>query len=137
MSRFDLSRAAEDDLESVWDFIGIERDNPRAAVRVIDRIIETIELLAAQPMLGELRGDFTDVAPDIRSFSVANYVIFYRPIPGGGEPKTPPGISRPSGARPIIGAFCERESFKICRTAMARSISSPGLGGMGGIKVKP
>jgi len=83
MSRFDLSRAAEDDLESVWDFIGIERDNPRAAVRVIDRIIETIELLAAQPMLGELRGDFADVAPDIRSFSVANYVIFYRPIPGG------------------------------------------------------
>jgi len=83
MSRFYLSRAAEDDLESVWNFIGIEGDNPRAAARLIDRIIEVVDLLAAQPLLGELRGDFADVAPDIRSFSVGNYVIFYRPTPGG------------------------------------------------------
>lgn len=60
----------------------IARDNPRAADRLLDEIERKCNMLARQPLIGEIRDD---LQPDLRSFSVGNYVIFYRPMTDGME----------------------------------------------------
>ena len=47
-----------------------------------DTIEEKCRLLGASPEMGRGR---PELAPDLRSFPVGNYVIFYRPVRGGVE----------------------------------------------------
>jgi toxin ParE1/3/4 len=61
----------------------IATDKPDAALRWIDAIRETCNLLSAQPQMGEVRPGYG--VPGCRSFSAGNYVIFFRPINGGVE----------------------------------------------------
>jgi toxin ParE1/3/4 len=61
----------------------IARDNPNAAREWLATIRETCETLATQPKLGESRKGFG--VPGCRSFSVGNYVVFFRAIPDGVE----------------------------------------------------
>lgn len=73
MSRgYRLSRIAEADLDSIWEYIA--RDNPVAANRVFDSIAERFEMLVRQPSIGEPR---EEIRSDLRSFPVGKYVIFY------------------------------------------------------------
>jgi toxin ParE1/3/4 len=58
----------------------IAEQNPIAADAWLDSIGEKCQLLARTPELGRKRAD---LAPDLRSFAVGNYVIFYRPVPEG------------------------------------------------------
>jgi len=89
------SREADDDLDGIWDYIAF--DSPSSAARVLRSIAAKCDLLATQPEMGELR---PDVARELRSFSVGNYVIYYRPISGGIE------VARVlHGAREIEGQF--------------------------------
>jgi toxin ParE1/3/4 len=83
MSRFTLSRLARGDLEAIWDYIGIANDRPDAAHRLIERLYEAFRFLSSQPLSGEARKDLADLVPDIRSFSVSSYVIYYQPTAGG------------------------------------------------------
>jgi toxin ParE1/3/4 len=69
---------ANADLEEITDYISI--DNTSAAERLFDRILKTCRLLAASPGLGRER---KEIWPHIRSFAVAEYVIFYSPLPQG------------------------------------------------------
>ncbi len=73
--------AAESDLVDIADYIA--RDKPEAARRWVERIRETCETLATQPEIGELRRGFG--VPGCRSFTVGNYVIFFRATAGGIE----------------------------------------------------
>ncbi len=67
----------------MWEIIlHIARDNEDAAFRLIDTIDERFELLARFPKAGPAR---PDVLPELRSFPVGNYLIFYRPIDDGVE----------------------------------------------------
>lgn len=70
-------RAARDILE-----IGshIAQDSGRAADRLLRSIDAKLKLLARSPKLGRRR---EELAPDLRSFPVAPYVVFYRHIHGG------------------------------------------------------
>ena len=59
------------------------RDKPETARRWIQSIREMCETLATQPEMGELRKGFG--VPGCRSFSVGNYVIFFRQADDGIE----------------------------------------------------
>lgn len=80
MSRFTLDSKVHGDLDNIWDFIGVERGNPRAARRLIGRLYEAFSSLARQPEMGERR---EDLGPNVRAFVVRPYLVLYRPRPGG------------------------------------------------------
>ena len=72
---------ADDDLIGIVDYIA--RDNPKAARDWLAMIRRTCETLATQPEMGEVRAAFG--VPGCRSFSVGNYVIFFRASESGIE----------------------------------------------------
>ena len=69
-----LSSLAERDLEEIWSYVA-EDASPATADRLIDAIIDRLELLAEQPRMGRLRPEF---GAGVRSFTVENHVIYYR-----------------------------------------------------------
>lgn len=71
---------AEQDLEAIVLFIGRERQSPRAAASVVERIVERSRTYAEQPLLGETR---PELGISIRSFLVFDYVVLYRPSNDG------------------------------------------------------
>jgi toxin ParE1/3/4 len=80
MPRVRLRPRAITDLEEIGDFIA--SDNPAAAASFIAEIMRCCELLAATPMIGR---DRAALHPNIRSFSVGRYVVFYNPFAAGIE----------------------------------------------------
>lgn len=64
---------ADGDLDAIWDHIAA--DNMDAASRLIVRIEAAEQRLATFPNLGRAR---VELAPDLRSWAVGDYVIFYR-----------------------------------------------------------
>lgn len=74
------SPQAEIDITSIWNYVAA--DNIKAADGLIDRIERTFDMLAEQPLAGRAR---SDLAPRLRSFPVASYVIFYVPVFDGVE----------------------------------------------------
>lgn len=72
---------ADDDLESIVDYIA--RDKPQAARDWLAKLKSTCMTIATQPGVGEERKGFG--IPGCRSFSVGQYVVFFRPIKGGIE----------------------------------------------------
>ena len=72
--------AAKGDLLEIWHHIA--KDNLEAADRFLDTINEKCRLLAEGPEMGPRR---SDLAPDVRSFAVRDYLIYYRPIQSGIE----------------------------------------------------
>ena len=61
-----LSVLAEQDLEEIWSYVA-EDASPASADRLIDAILDRVELLAEQPRMGRLRPEF---GAGVRSFSV-------------------------------------------------------------------
>lgn len=71
---------AEEDLDEIWFYIAL--DNVAAADNLLDDIDSSCQLLAVQPQAGRLR---PELAPELRSFPVGRYVMFYRPRDDGIE----------------------------------------------------
>jgi toxin ParE1/3/4 len=69
---------AEADLDDIWWYIA--QDSPQNADRFLDRIHDKCLVLAEFPQMGVVQDD---LKPNLRSFSVGNYLIFYFPIEGG------------------------------------------------------
>lgn len=67
------SAAAEQDLTDIW--VTIAKDRPLAADRVLTALLEAEDRLADHPQLGRLR---PELPGQLRSWSVAPFVIFYR-----------------------------------------------------------
>lgn len=63
---------AERDLIQIWRYIA--DDNETAADRLLDRFADVAEKLAAHPEAGRPR---PELAEDLRSFVVGNYILFY------------------------------------------------------------
>jgi len=72
---------AELDLLDIVDFIS--RDKPKTARLWLQRIRETCQTLSAHPNVGEVGSRVGYL--DCRSFSVGNYVIFFRSMNDGME----------------------------------------------------
>ncbi len=69
---------AEEDLIEIWTYIA--QDSFIAADQVLDDIEAKFYMLADNPQMGRLR---PDIAPELRYFTVAKYLILYRTISGG------------------------------------------------------
>jgi toxin ParE1/3/4 len=69
-----LSPLAERDLDEIWSYVA-EDASPETADRLIDAIVERFELSSEQPRMGGLQPEF---GVGVRSFTVENYVIYYR-----------------------------------------------------------
>lgn len=69
---------ASEDLVEIGRYIA--RDNPDAALHVLDEIEIKSRLVGTHPQLGRRR---EDLAPGLRSFSTGIYVIFYHQLPDG------------------------------------------------------
>lgn len=78
MSRIRRSRASREDVSGIWGYIA--DDDIDAAEAWIGTLDTKLRLLADNPMLGRAR---SEIAPDLRSFAVGNYVMFYEPQPDG------------------------------------------------------
>lgn len=68
------------DLIEIWRFIA--DDSEAAADRTLDRFEEVLAMLRDNPKAGRAR---PELATDVRSFPVGNYVLFYRPYDNGIE----------------------------------------------------
>ncbi|MET0355420.1 MAG: type II toxin-antitoxin system RelE/ParE family toxin [Cellvibrio sp.] len=68
-----ISPQAEEDLVDIWLYIAA--DSPDNADRFLDYIYQQARHLAELPQSGKLR---PELAPDLRSFPVAKYLLFYR-----------------------------------------------------------
>ena len=73
MSQLRISPRASSDLIEIWSYIA--DDSVTNADAFIDKISETIHLLAERPGAGRHR---EELAPGIQSFPVGRYIIFYR-----------------------------------------------------------
>ncbi|PZV27272.1 MAG: type II toxin-antitoxin system RelE/ParE family toxin [Snowella sp.] len=69
---------AELDLLNIWDYIA--DDSPDRADDFLDRIESKLMSLAQNSGLGRKR---SELLPDLRSFPIDNYVVFYQQIDGG------------------------------------------------------
>jgi len=65
------------DLIDIWNYIA--DDNEAAADRMLDRIEGVLQMLSEQPKAGCER---LELAPELRSFPVGNYLLFYLPLAG-------------------------------------------------------
>jgi toxin ParE1/3/4 len=90
--------AANEDLQYIQDRIA--RDNPSAAVRLIERFEARMELICSAPDAGEPRDD---VSPGIRQAIIGSYVIYYR-----AEQDVVSILRVVHGARDMPGAFFEK-----------------------------
>ena len=73
MKRFYLAAQAQIDLDEIWLFIA--EDNPAAADRFHDQLLSKFLILAEHPLIGHAR---EELRPNMRSFPVGRYVVFYR-----------------------------------------------------------
>lgn len=77
---FRLRPEAEADLLDIVRHIA--DDNPAAAWRWYDSILERCRLLGDMPRIGVAR---PEVSPGLRMFPVGNYLILYREVDGGAD----------------------------------------------------
>jgi toxin ParE1/3/4 len=68
------------DLVEIWSFIA--EDNEAAADRMLDRFEDVLRKRRDRPLLGRER---KELAPGLRSFPVASYVLYYLPLASGIE----------------------------------------------------
>jgi toxin ParE1/3/4 len=73
MKRYCLAPDAAIDLKSIYKYVA--RDNRAAADRLVGELKQALRLLGSQPLIGEVR---SELAADLRSFCVGNYVVLYR-----------------------------------------------------------
>jgi toxin ParE1/3/4 len=81
MARLDISPEANRDLVEIGLYIARQSGSRQRADAFLDLIYQTCQTLAAQPEMGELRVEFA--TGQYRSFSVGNYVIYFRPVADG------------------------------------------------------
>ena len=75
MSRWQFTPQASQDLYDIADYIA--RQSPRAAAQLVDTIQQKCQFLADFPDSGT---SCAELADQLRSFAVGNYVIYYRPV---------------------------------------------------------
>jgi len=75
VSRLRISPRASSDLIEIWSYIA--DDSVANADAFIDRLNETMQLLAGKPGSGRHR---EELAPGMQSFPFGRYIIFYRVV---------------------------------------------------------
>lgn len=78
MPRILRTRASRSDYDEIWSYLAVR--DLSAADRLIDQFDATLEVIASTPRMGR---KVEELAPNLRSFPVGNYLIFYRPLEDG------------------------------------------------------
>lgn len=73
---------AMEDLHEIWAFVVEQTKSLEVADRLIDAIDSAASTYAANPLVGVPR---SDLAPSLRCFTEANYIVFYLPTTDGIE----------------------------------------------------
>lgn len=75
-----LTRGAERDLEDIYDYLA-ESDSPKAAARVLDRLMEVADILSSFPQRGTQPRELLDLGiRDYRQVYFQPYRVVYRVI---------------------------------------------------------
>jgi len=74
------SDQSEQDVYEIGVFIALDNPETLPLGWLID--FEALKMLAENPLAGRVR---EELAPDVRSFPVGNYLLFYRPTQNGVE----------------------------------------------------
>jgi toxin ParE1/3/4 len=75
MMRIRIAKQARTDLDEIWLYVAQESGSMDAATRLISAITDRFALFARFPFIGKSLQD--SPRPDVRTFPVNNYVIFY------------------------------------------------------------
>ncbi len=78
MARVTRRPQAVADILEIWDYIA--EDSIAAADRWVDRLDETLQVWATQPMMGRARNE---LAAGVRSFAFGKYVVFFSALADG------------------------------------------------------
>jgi len=78
MPRILRTRASRGDYEEIWEYIAAR--DLSAADRILRQFDAMLATIASTPTMGRKVEHF---APQLRSFPVGNYLIFYRPTENG------------------------------------------------------
>ncbi|MDB5424368.1 MAG: plasmid stabilization system [Phenylobacterium sp.] len=76
-AKIERSPRVAGDIDDIWLSIAI--DNVRAADRIIETIADAVARLGEFPEMGRSRGE---LRPNLRSWTVGDYLIFYEAAPG-------------------------------------------------------
>jgi toxin ParE1/3/4 len=79
MARLTITAHARTDLQEIHSYIA--KDNPAAARCFVERLRTKARQLADTPGIGRSRAE--DLRPNLLSFPVGQYVLFYRAQPDG------------------------------------------------------
>jgi antitoxin ParD1/3/4/toxin ParE1/3/4 len=101
VSHYVLSKGAESDLDSIWEYIA--EDNIDAADRWTGKLFDAFDLIAGTPGVGHKRNDLT--AYPVLFWPVGAYLIIYRLAEDGVEI-----IAVTQGARDVP-TFLQDRSF--------------------------
>lgn len=80
MARINRSPQAEQDYLDIWLHIATAGDGPDTADAVVARLDRALETLSGFPHAGTAR---PEIRPNLRSFPVAPYVLYYVPCKDG------------------------------------------------------
>ena len=73
-----LSPEFQNDLDDIWDYIGIENGNPEGAIRITEGILDAVSELASFPCRGRTVMLAGDLDSGYRYIVFEAYVIVYR-----------------------------------------------------------
>lgn len=79
MARLTITDHARSDLHEIHSYIA--EDNPEAARRFIKRLRDKARQISETPGMGRSRAE--DLRPNLFSFPVGEYILFYRKQPDG------------------------------------------------------
>ena len=77
-NKIHYSKESRRDLDEIWDYIVSEFQNPSAAERIVNGIIDAVDQLADFAEIGAPLSSVADVDSDYRFLVTGNYLTFYR-----------------------------------------------------------
>jgi len=78
--RIRIPPQARADLDGIWLYIARESGSPDTATRAVESIVDKFALFSKFPHIGKSLE--AESRPNVRTFPVGNYVIFYSVRPG-------------------------------------------------------
>ena len=72
------TRESRRDYDEIWGYVAAR--DLTAADRLVDHFDATLKIIAFAPNIGR---KVEELAPNLRSFPIGSYLIFYRPIEDG------------------------------------------------------
>ena len=77
-NKIHYSAESRRDLDGIWDYIVSDLQNPSAAERIVDRIMDDVDRLESHAEIGAPLSSIADIESDYRFLVTGSYITFYR-----------------------------------------------------------